>query len=340
MMVRSKTTAMFLAMAVAFVTGCSQPAYVPEPVPLAKPLRIERLDQDLFHAPDDSAATLGLKLYATYGEFFRVYVERILQGAAVNDPRLSMVLMRFARDPDWSAAQRAVDSVFGDMEPQRLQFEQAFARLNALFPDSLTPRVVAFNAGYNYGIVPTDSVLAFGSEWFIGPDQPVVQYLAPENFPQYVKDRMRPELLVPSAVKGWLMVHYTRDIQGADLLTNLVETGKVMAVLDAVLPEAEFADKLAFKAEQLAWCEANEFLVWKAILDEKLLYSKKDEDIARIMNDGPFTNGFPKESPGHIGEWIGLRMVQGYLRANPGVTLPHLLAMTDPTPILKTYKPR
>ncbi|MBL8002223.1 MAG: hypothetical protein JNL05_09705 [Flavobacteriales bacterium] len=339
-MVRTKAKTLFFALVTALVLGCSQPTPVPDPVPLAQPLRIERLDQDLFHTPPDSAAGLGLKLQARYGEFFRIYVEQILQGAPVSDPRLPMVLMRFAQDPDWRAAQNAADSVLGDLEPQRRQFEDAFTRLKALFPDSLTPRLVAFNSGYNYGIVPTSDVLAFGVEWFIGPDQPVVKLLAPENFPQYVKDRMRPGMLVPSALKGWLMVHYTRDVQGADLLTNLVETGKVMVLLDAILPEADAADKLAFSPQQLAWCEANEFNVWKSILDEQFLYSRKDEVVARFMNDGPFTNGLPRESPGHIGEWIGLRMVQAYLKENPKVTLPELLAMTDPQPVLRAYKPR
>ncbi len=68
-------------------------------------------------------------------------------------------------------------------------------------------------------------------EWFIGPDQPVIGCFAPDAFPQYVKERMRPEMLVPSALKGWLLVHYTHDIRGEDLLTNLVETGKVMVLL-------------------------------------------------------------------------------------------------------------
>ncbi len=340
MMVRAKANPLVFAFVIALAAGCSQPAPVPDPVPLAQPLRIERLDQDLFHAANDTSTALNLRLYAQYGEFYRVYVEQILQGAPVDDPRLPIVLMRFIHDPDWSAAQRAADSVLGDLEPQRAQFEEAFARLKALFPDSLTPRIVAFNSGYNYGIVPTDSVLAFGVEWFIGPDQPVIQYLAPENFPQYVKDRMRPGLLVPGALKGWLMVHYTRDIRGKDLLTNLVETGKVMALLDAILPEADPAAKLAFTPEQLKWCGDNEFMVWKAILDGQFLYARKDEVIARFMNDGPFTNGFPRESPGHIGEWIGLRMVQSYLKENPKVTLPELLAMTDPQPILRAYKPR
>lgn len=307
----------------------------PEPLEV----RIGRLDQDLFHADPDSISSASLKAYADHGEFYRTYIEDILQGAPLEDPRLPMVLNHFVHDPDWSAAQAAVDSSLGDLAPQRADFEKAFGRLKALFPDSLVPRIVAFNSGYNYGIFPTDSVLGVGVEWFIGKDHPVIALLAPEAFPQYVKERMVPDMMVPSAVKGWLLVHYTRDIRGADLLTNLVETGKVMALLDALLPEAPMHLKFAFSPEQLAWCEANEYLVWKDIVGKDQLFSKKAEDIGRLMNDGPFTNGFPRESPGHIGEWLGYRMVTSYLKES-GTTIPQLFAMDDPQEVLKHYKPR
>lgn len=283
-------------------------------------------------------STTSLKAYATYGEFYRVYIEDILQGAPINDPRLPMVLHRFVLDPDWRAAQAAADSVLGDLEPQRAQLEGAFERLHTLFPDSLVPRVIAFNSGYNYGIFPTDSVLGIGVEWFIGSDHPVIGYLASEAFPQYVKDRMEPAMLVPGAVKGWLLVHYTRDIRGADLLTNLVETGKVMVLLDALLPDVEEHQKFAFSKEQLAWCVENEQLMWENLSGQ--LFSKDSEAIGRLMNDGPFTNGFPHESPGHVGEWIGHSMVMSYLNENPGVTLPQLIAMDDARAILKHYRPR
>ena len=57
------------------------------------------------------------------------------------------------------------------------------------------------------------------------------------------------------------------------------------------------------------------------------------------MNDGPFTPGFPRESPGHVGEWIGWRMVQAYLEDNPATSWPDLLTV-DPRTVLKSYKPR
>lgn len=303
-------------------------------------LEIGRLDQALFHTTPDSLPLVSRKAHATYGEFYRTYIEDILQGAPLGDPQLTNVLGRFVFDPDWQRAQYAVDSVLGDMELQRIDLEAAFKRLRVLFQDSLIPDVVAFNSGYNFGIYPTDSVLGVGVEWFIGTDNAVIGMLAPEAFPQYVKDRMRPEMLVPSALKGWLLVHYTRDIRGADVLTNLVETGKVMALLNALLPDTDPALKFAFSKAQLGWCEANEYAIWKEIVSKDQLFSKEVDDIGRLMNDGPFTNGLPRESPGHIGEWVGYRIVTAYLADNPKVTFAQLFEMEDPRMILKSYKPR
>ena len=326
---------------VGVLTGCTEKGHrTVDPVELEHELTIGRLDQELFNAKLDSLPKLNMELYREYGTFYRIYIEDILQGAALNDPRLPMVLADFISDPDWSAAQQAVDSVLGDLEPQRVQLNDAFGRLKALFPDSITPSVIAFNSGFNFGIFPTDSVLGVGVEWFIGSTSPVIGLLAPDAFPQFMKDRMVPQMLVPSALKGWLLVHYTKDIRGEDLLTNLVETGKVMALLDVLLPKTDPDLKFAFSKQQLAWCEANEFEIWKNLVSNEKLFSKQADDIGRMMNDGPFTNGLPRESPGHIGEWIGYRMVTEYLKENPDVSFAQLIAIEDPKVILKFYKPK
>ena len=301
---------------------------------------IERLDQGLFHADTAQFQQVVYKAHAATGTFFQLYVEHILQGPPMEDPMMPFMLRAFVQDPDWRHVQDAVDSVLGDLVPQQRMLEEAFARLKVAFPDSITPRLVAFNSGFNYGLFPTDSVLGFGVEWFVGNGHPVVARLATEAFPQFVKERMVPAMLVPSAVKGWLLVHYAKPAGGRDLLTNLVETGKVMALLDALLPDTEPHLKFAFTPAQLAWCEANEALIWRELAGRELLFSKQADDIGRIMNDGPFTNGFPRESPGHIGEWIGYRMVMNYLEAHPGTTFAALFNIRDPNIILKSYRPR
>ncbi|MEZ4757719.1 MAG: hypothetical protein R2817_12895 [Flavobacteriales bacterium] len=303
-------------------------------------LPIERLDHQLFHADTAQFPSALSKAHAATGSFFRLYVEHILQGPPLEDPLMPVMLRAFVDDPDWRSVQHAADSVLGDLVQEQRAFEEAFARLKVVFPDSITPRLIAFNSGFNYGLFPTDSVLGFGVEWFVGSTHPVVARLAPEAFPQFVKQRMVPAMLVPSAVKGWLLVHYAQPAGGMDLLSNLVETGKVMALLDALLPDVDAYVKLAFTPEQLAWCEANEALIWRELAGRELLFSKKADDIGRIMNDGPFTNGFPRESPGHIGEWIGYRMVSQYLEAHPRTTFAELFSIRDPNTILKSYRPR
>jgi len=323
-----------------FVAACGGGAgsSVVDPVAIDPPFF--RLDQALFHAPPDSIASVSLRLYAEQGDFYRLYVEEILRAAPIDDPRLGMALLRFTQDPDWSAVQRSADSIFGDMEAQRTALTVAFGRLKALFPDRPVPRIVVFNSGFNYAISPTDSVLGIGVEWFVGADHPVVRYLAPDAFPNYVKERMRPAMLVPSAVKGWVMVHFLEDAQGKDLLTHLVAVGKVMALVQALLPEEDPASLLGYTPEQVKWCEANEYNIWKELVGKQMLYSGDDEVIGRIMNDGPFTNGFPHESPGQIGQWIGLRMVTNYLKDHPNTTFAQLFALDDPREVLKSYRPR
>lgn len=236
------------------------------PPPKDLHLKIERLDKDLFATADDTTGNFNLRLYAKYGEFYKMYVERVLQAAPFDDPRLPLALSHFVHDPDWVNVQRTADSVLGNMSAQEADFNEAFGHLKQYFPDSLTPRIIAFNSGFNYGVLPTDSVLGFGVEWFVGQNSPVIQYLSPDIFPQYRKDRMRPDMLVPSVVKGWLQVHYTRDVRGDDLLTNFIVIGKVMALLDALLPETDASLKFAYTPKQLKWCEDNEFTVWKEIV--------------------------------------------------------------------------
>ncbi len=322
------------------LAGCGQGGSKRGVAPVPVNITIERLDQDLFRSASSTGGNFSMQLYAKYGGFYKIYVEDVLQAAPYNDPRLPMALIQFTHDHDWAAVQELADSVLGDMAAQQTGFNAAFGRLKAYFPDSVVPRIVAYNSGFNYGVLPTDSVLGFGVEWFVGQQSPVVQYLSPEIFPQYRKDRMRPEMLLPSVVKGWLLAHYTRDTRGEDLLNNLVVVGKAMALLDALLPDVPAELKFAFTAEQLKWCQANEFNIWREVVAKEMLYSKDAKVVDRFMQDGPFTPGLPRESPGHIGEWIGYRMVESYLKANPGVSFAELFAMHHPQAILKMYKPR
>ena len=52
-----------------------------------------------------------------FSESYRIYIEDILQGVPLDDPRLPMVLTRFTTDPDWASVQVAVEILAEPVTP-------------------------------------------------------------------------------------------------------------------------------------------------------------------------------------------------------------------------------
>ena len=71
-------------------------------------------------------------------------------------------------------------------------------------------------------------------------------------------------------------------------------------------------------------CAAQVSRAWKKIIDTNHLMWKRHFD-----NDGfrdiIITNGFPKESPGNIGKFIGWNIVKSYMSNHKEVTLEQLM---------------
>ena len=79
--------------------------------------------------------------------------------------------------------------------------------------------------------------------------------------------------------------------------------------------------------------------MWAQLVDGTLLFTTDSKEIVNLMGDAPFTAGFPKESPGMAGVWIGWRMVRRFAEKNPELTLNQVMNERDDNKILKAYKP-
>jgi uncharacterized protein YjaZ len=126
------------------------------------------------------------------------------------------------------------------------------------------------------------------------------------------------------------------------LLSQIVHEGKIMYALDAMLPKVDDTIKIRYTKKQLQWCKENEFNMWAYIIKEKILYSTDQSNIAKLIDDGPFTAYFNHDfSPARTGYWLGWQIVRTYMKNNPEVTLPQLMAEKSADKILKEsgYKP-
>src|SRR5258706_63077 len=77
-------------------------------------------------------------------------------------------------------------------------------------------------------------------------------------------------------------------------------------------------------------------------VEKQLLFSSNSELFSKYLSEGPTTNGFPAESPGNIGTFVGWQIIKAYMKENPEISPARLMKETDATIILKDskYKPK
>jgi len=302
--------------------------------------KTKRLDQDLFRSTESDFRAINAKLQNEYGIFYTHYLAEIIRIGLPTDPMVSVQLEHFVQDRNWQETQSQIDLVFADIESVAGQFEEAFRYYKYHFQEAQIPDLVFYNSGFNVGVYPTNTHLGVGLEWFLGVDNPVVQRLAPERFPKYLKDKLDKKYMAVNAIKGWMMVNHQNILLKEDIISMMIFHGKMMYLVDAVFPELTDEIKMNYSAENLVWCQTHEYNVWTYLIENKVLYSTNPKELAGFFNDGPFTPGISQESPARVGIWMGWQIVRQYMKKNPDVTLQQLLQEQNHQKILKYYKPR
>lgn len=302
-------------------------------------VKIQRLDNDLFEKNPDSLLHAIPALRKKYGAFFDVYCRDIINIQSVNDTALAVSLKNFVTNSDISEIYKETQKQYTDISFLEKELTEAFKRYKHHFPDSNPPTVIADFSGFNYAVFTHDSTLAIGLEFFLGEKSIYYEMLA---WPKYVVRNMNKASLPATAVKGWALNTFENKEDQKTLLDNMIFNGKILYLMNALLPETHDSLIVAYKNEQLEWSKSNEASIWSNFLEEKLLYSTDHNVLNKYMGEGPFTPGFPRESPARIGEFTGWMIVKKYMAENPQLTIAQLMAEKDAQKILASskYKPK
>jgi gliding motility-associated lipoprotein GldB len=319
---------------IVLITSCKQnPKHVDvSGVPVD--IKSSRLEEDLFGNKGENISTLK----ARYDGFFDLFCFRLTELGTPDTSLLKTRLDDFTSDADLRNIYSLSEKIYSDFSPEDKQLTDAFRHYKYFFPQKLIPRVITFISGFNYGVVATDSALGIGLDMYLGSD---TKFYPALQFPNYKIARMRKEYIVVDALKGWAQSEWEPNPEQADLLSQMMYYGKILYFLDAMMPDAADSIRTGFTSEQLRWCEANEKNTWSFFIDQKILFSNDQNQVTKFINDGPTTNGFPKSSPGGIGQWMGWKIVKAYMKNNPEVKLDQLMNNSDYKKMLNEsrYKP-
>ena len=306
--------------------ACNNERQTPDVSAIKVDLAIERFEQDFFQV-DTTALQTGLDaLNKKYPRFFPLYVQNILQ-VAPGDPVAPTVLKSIIGG--YKPINDSIQKKYSSLGWLKEDLEVSFRFVKYYYPAYATPRIITFIGTLDApGAVVTPDYLGIGLHQFGGKNFSVYQDpQVQQMYPGYIARRFDQEYMVSAAMKAVADDIYTDVSTGLPLIEQMVEKGKAWYLLDHFLPHAPDSVKTGFTKKQLDWLEENEGNAWAYVTKNEDIYSIEPHVIQTYIGEAPFTQGMTESSPGNIGQWMGLQIIQKFAAANEALTLQQVLAM-------------
>ncbi|MCB0527349.1 MAG: hypothetical protein H6565_01070 [Lewinellaceae bacterium] len=330
------------ALLAAVLAGCGgDDAKHPDISGIDVQVQVQRFDRDLFALDTADLKTGMQQLTQKYPEMFPLFAVNIIHDQTNPDETPEQAVRGFLSAPQIRHLYDTVRQVYGDLRWLDRDLTKMFRYYKYYFPERPVPTVVtmvsefvtdAFTAG--------DSLCGIGLDMFLG-----------ENYPAYFADpNTEPYYIRRQFVKPYMTIRLAKTIAqniagpppGNRLLDQMIHNGKMLYIVDHLLPEVPDSMKMGYTREQMEGCYANEQNVWARMLEQNLLYSTDAQKLRKLVSPSPNAPVVFQEAPGEIGNWIGWRIVEAYMERFPETTMQALLEQNDAQQFLEQakYKPR
>jgi len=301
-------------------------------------IEVKRLDKELFELDPGKLDEQIPDLIKEYGEFLELYSRNVINIGSPYSKAYPDYLAGFITDYTMYQVHEKIMERIPDVDFIEHDLTQAFKYYKYYFPERLVPAVYTFQGGFNQSIVIGDSILAIGTDKYLGTD---VEFYDRLGISKYLQRNMVPQKIPADAMRAWAMTEFVYNDSIDNLVNNMIYHGKIHYFLDAMFPFTEDSLKFGFTSNQLKWCQKNEKPMWDNLVEQKILFSTDYMTINNYINPAPFTTGFPRQSPGRAVVWLGWKIVHRYMERHPEISLKELMLDDDYQKILaeSRYEP-
>ncbi|MDP1623505.1 MAG: hypothetical protein Q8M08_14325 [Bacteroidales bacterium] len=295
-------------------------------------VKIHRYDLDLFTVNPDQLQTNLEALKPAYLFFL---------DTDLSDPAKLAEMKAYLESPRNQEFHAAVVNQYKQITSLEKDLSQALKHYGYYYPGFKVPRIYTYISGgdYDYPVQFADSVLLIGLDNYLGKD--FKPYVA-DGLPAYRISRMSSAHVVPDCMRVLGMITYPVRFPGNTMLEQMIDAGKRLLFVDAMIPQTEDRLKIGYSKEQYDWVVNHEAHVWTAIIENRILYTTDGKLIRSFMADGPFMAEFSKDAPTRLGAWLGWQIVRKYYENQPKITFQEVMTELDAQKILTMsgYKPQ
>jgi hypothetical protein len=276
-------------------------------------LSFTNMDSLLVNADSARLIQLNREFTGSFPEIWEYQLGYCLGIGKLSDTAFYSSMNAFLKDPYVQRVENRISEKFNDLGPHRNTIRQGFQHLRYHLPECKVPEQVVFmNSFFASNAFSTEKQIGIGLERYLGGETDVIQELPPDQFYQWMKERLDDKFLARDAVCSWIMTHIVDDVNG-NLAEHLIRWGKIIYLTEAAYPNEDPAIIMRYSQDGLKWAIDHEYDVWTYLVQEKLLFKLDEKVRINMINDGPFTVGLPEKGPDRLGQFIGWRMVRKYM---------------------------
>lgn len=306
---------------------------------------IRRFEQDLFAIDTNTRAADLASLEAAYPEFSEVYFTYVLGS---KNPQMApqgheAYVKGFIQHPALQYLYDTTQMIYPNLDDVKLEYEQAFKFLKYYFPELPTPKVTTFISEYSVAaFIYGAGDLGVGLDFFLGSDFPYARYNPNNpNFSTYLTRSFDRKHLVSKSLQP-LVQDLVGEPRGSRLLDVMINKGKQLYIERALMPYTPDSILLELPQVQVEWLKDNELQMWAHFLKEELLYSTDFQKFRKLVDYSPNSPGMPPEAPGRTANYMGLKIVEAFMRRYPELSPQDLVSLENAQYILEQsrYKPR
>jgi len=315
-------TLMIMATALLLCAACRHDPLKVNVSAIREEVPVIRFDRLLFEAVshDDSTAVSALR--DKYPHFTDLFSFQVIKIGPLTDSAGWMMLKDFVSDSVIRSAKERSDQLFPEHPAFQKELVRAFKHYRYYFPQEELPEIYATISGFNEPVFISGKRIGISLDKYLGK---ACEFYPLLGIPLYKQVKMHPGMIPADVVQSWGRSRFPVGAEATTLCDHMVYEGKLLWFTQAMAPEMEDTLITGFSGKQIKWCLANESEMWNYLVEKKLLFSTRQMDVVRYIGDGPTTNGFPGESPGRTGAWLGWQIVRSYIKKNPEVSLPELM---------------
>ena len=301
-------------------------------------LTVFRYDKLLNEYVESNSFSALQKMNTDHALETKYLIEDILRLGQVNDNQINAKLREFYSDPTLKRLTRDALEKYEDMSDIEKELTKGFRELKKEIPSVKVPRVYSQISALNESVIVGDSILGFSIDKYMGPDYPLYK----RYYYDYQCKSMAPERIVPDCFAFYLLSEYPIPWEEDHTLLSLIlHRGKIHYLVKKILDYPSYAQEFGYTPEEYEWCKANRKAAWEYMVQNQHLYTTDPMIIRKYIAPSPYTPFFGENSPAMVGVWMGIQVVEAYMKKNKQVSIQELMNDTDYSKMLANadFKP-